>query len=111
MVQFIPISPEEIDEINLRMGHRGRISYPILKQFMETGQAMVQLDREGMTQSLQNLTSTMNAYIKSHKMPIKLFTRKGEIYLARTDINSLGEKIIIEPIIVTNLNDKIAARK
>ena len=87
MVKFIPISPEEIDSINLREGHRGRVSYPILKSFMETGEAMAQLDRTGVQQSLQSLSSSLGAYIRSHELPIKLFTRRGQIFLARTDID------------------------
>lgn len=104
MVQFIPVSPEEIDSINLREGHRGRVSYPILKSFMELGEPMCQLDRTGMQQSLQSLSSSLGAYIRSHNLPIKLFMRRGQIFLARTDIDpttgkpmALGKEVGLGP--------------
>lgn len=87
MVQFIPVTPEQVDELNFRESHRGRVSYPILKSFLETGMDMCQLDRTGMQQSLQSLSSSLGAYIRSHNLPIKLFMRRGEIFLARTDID------------------------
>lgn len=85
MVKFIDVDPDEVP--NFRDSHRGRVSYPILKSFLETGKPLVQLDRTGMQQSLQSLSSSLGAYIRSHNLPIKLFMRRGEVYLARTDIN------------------------
>lgn len=85
MVKFIEVDPEDIP--NFRDSHRGRVSYPILKSFLETGKPLVQLDRTGMQQSLQSLSSSLGAYIRSHNLPIKMFMRRGEVYLARTDIN------------------------
>lgn len=85
MVKFIEVDPEEVP--NFRESRRGRVSYPILKSFLETGMPLAQLDRTGIQQSLQSLNSSLNAYIRSHGLPIKMFTRRGEIYLARTDIN------------------------
>ena len=87
MVQFIQVSPEDIDVLNFRESHRGRVSYPILKSFLETGMELAQLDRTGMQQSLQSLTSALGSYIRSHELPIKLFMRRGEIFFARTDID------------------------
>lgn len=83
MVKFIDVDPDEIP--NFRESHRGRVSYPILKSFLETGKVLVRLDRTGIQQSLQSLNSSLGAYIRNHNLPIKLFTRQGEIYLARTD--------------------------
>lgn len=85
MVKFIPVKPEDIP--NVRQSHRGRVSYPILKSFLETGYAITMLDRTGMQQSLQALNSSLNAYIRSHELPVKLFMRKGQIYLARLDVD------------------------
>lgn len=89
MVKFIEVDPDQIP--NFRESHRGRVSYPILKSFLETGKVLVQLDRTGIQQSLQSLNSSLNAYIRNHNLPIKLFTRQGEIYLARTDTNDDGQ--------------------
>jgi|SRR5882757_8569662 len=88
MVKFIDVAPEEIP--NFRESHRGRVSYPILKSFLESNKALAQLDRTGMQQGLQSLNSCLNSYIRNHDLPIKMFTRRGEIYLARTDVDENG---------------------
>jgi hypothetical protein len=85
IVKFLEVDPDEVP--NVRDAHRGRVSYPILKGFLETGMAVAQLDRTGMQQSLMSLSSSLGAYIRGHELPIKLFMRKGEIYLARTDLD------------------------
>jgi hypothetical protein len=85
MVKFVPVDPDDVP--NFRESRRGRVSYPILKSFLETGMVMAKLDRTGIQQSLQSLNSSLGAYIRNHNLPIKMFTRRGEIYLARTDIN------------------------
>jgi hypothetical protein len=97
MVKFIPVKPEDIP--NFRESHRGRVSYPILKAFLETGEVLVQVDREGVQQSLQGLNSSLGAYIKSHNLPIKLFNRGGELYLMRTDTDDEGD------VLPLNLNN------
>jgi len=80
-----------LDEIpNMKEAHRGRVSYPILKSFLETGYVCAKLDRTGMQQSLQSLTSSLTAYIRNHDLPLKMFMRKGEIYLMRLDLNPDG---------------------
>lgn len=88
MVKFIPVAPEEVP--NLREGRRGRVSYPILKAFLESNMPLAKLDRTGMSQSLQALSMTLNQYVRTHDLPIQMFTRSGEIYLARTDVDEDG---------------------
>jgi len=90
MVQFVEVAPEDIP--NLRETHRGRVSYPIIKGFMETGLACVKLDRTGMQQNIQYLTSVLGAYIRNHNLPIKTFVRQGEMYLLRKDLNADGSE-------------------
>lgn len=87
-MKFVQVDPNEVP--NMRESHRGRVSYPILKSFLETGFVMAMLDRTGMQQSLMALSSSLNAYIRSHDLPLKLFQRKGEIYLMRLDLNADG---------------------
>lgn len=91
MVKFIDVDPEEIK--NVKPGHRGRVSYPILKSFLETGKYVVILDRTGMQQSFQGLYSCLSSYIRNHEMPIKIFTRARQIYLMRLDIDGDGNEI------------------
>ena len=91
MVQFEQVDPSEID--NLRAPHRGRVSYPILKGFLETGFFLAKIDRTGLQQSTQSLYSSLGAYIRSHDMPIKLFQRQGDMHLMRLDIDEEGKEI------------------
>lgn len=91
MVKFIDVDPEEIP-MN-REGRRGRVSYPILKSFMETGKHVAMLDRTGMQQSFQSLYSCLNSYIRNHKLPVKLFSRQNQLYLMRIDIDDDGNFI------------------
>lgn len=91
MVKFVKVDPNEITDVS--MTHRGRVSYPILKGFLETGDYAVMIDRTGMQQSLMSLHSTLRAYTINHEMPIKVFMRKGEIYLMRLDIDKDGNAI------------------
>jgi transcription antitermination factor NusG len=83
MVLLKPVDPASIPD--LVAGHRGRVSYPILKEFLESGYVLVLIDRTGMQQSLVSLTSSVSAYIRSHGLPVKLFSRGGQLYLLRTD--------------------------
>lgn len=55
---------------------RSSVSWPILKAFMDSGKALVKLTRSDM-----NTYMTLRAYVAAHKLPIKVFTRKGEVYL------------------------------
>jgi hypothetical protein len=97
MVKFVPVDPDEVP--NFRESHRGRVSYPILKSFLETGMVLVKLDRTGIQQSLQSLNSSLGAYIRNHGLPVKIFNRMGEIYLMRLDADEEGN---VQP---TNIHD------
>ena len=87
-MQLIPVDPSEIP--NFRESHRGRVSYPLLKTFLESNMYLAMIDRTGMQQSLQSLSSCLTSYIRSHDLPVKLFTRMGQIYLARLDMDEAG---------------------
>lgn len=91
MVKFIDVNPDDVP--NFREGRRGRVSYPILKSFMESGKHLAMLDRTGIQQSLQSLSSCLTAYIRNHELPIKMFTRGGQIYLMRLDFDEDGNLI------------------
>jgi len=91
MVKFIKVDPSEVD--NIRRGRRGRVSYPILKGFLETGHFIAKLDTTGMQQSQQSLYSAVGAYIRNPKMPIKIFSRAGDLHMMRLDIDPDGKKV------------------
>lgn len=88
MVKFLDVDPNEIEDI--KQTTRGRVSYPLLKTFLETGKYIVQVDRTGMQQSLQGLMMGLRGYIANHHLPIKCFSRKGVLYLMRLDIDANG---------------------
>lgn len=91
MVKFVDVDPRDIP-FN-REGRRGRVSYPILKSFLETNKVCVKLDRTGVQQSFQALYSMLRAYVMSHQLPIKIFSSGGEIYLMRIDMDAEGNPV------------------
>lgn len=95
MVKFVDIDPKDID--TTRMGRRGRVSYPILKAFMERTSKVSRLDCTGLSQNRTYLRSVLSAYIKSHNMPIKIFTADGEIHLMRLDLDVNSKPIPWSP--------------
>ena len=90
-MKFVEVDPHEVP--NFRENHRGRVSYPILKTFLESNMVLAKMDRTGVQQSFQSLYSALTAYIRSHNLPVKIFSRGGEIYLARLDLDADGNKI------------------
>lgn len=90
-MKFIDVDPDELLESTA--GHRGRVSYPLLKSFLETGKYVVKLDRTGMQQNAQGLRQSLQMYIRNHDMPIKIFSLRGELYLMRLDIDRDGNAI------------------
>lgn len=89
MVKFIEVDPNDIP--NFSESHRGRVSYPILKAFLESGITLAQLDRTGIQQSKQALMTVLGSYCRRRLLPIKVFSRAGEIYLMRTDLDADGK--------------------
>ncbi len=91
MVKFVDINPKDID--TARIGRRGRVSYPILKAFLERNTKVCKLDLTGLDKNPTYLRSVLDAYAKNHKMPIKVFSANGEIHLMRLDLDN-DNKII-----------------
>lgn len=87
-MKLVPVEPDKIPDLQMR--RRGRVSYPILKQFMESKSPASMIDRTGIQQSMQGLYSCINSYARSHGMPVKCFSRDGELYLLRLDLNGDG---------------------
>lgn len=89
MVNFIDIDPSEID--TSRAGRRGRVSYPIVKMFMERNVKVSKIDPESLgDKNPQYLRSVLQTYINNHKMPIKLFSAGGDLHMMRLDLNNDG---------------------
>lgn len=87
-MKLVPVEADKIPDLQMR--RRGRVSYPILKQFMESNSVASMIDRTGVQQSMQGLNSCINAYAKNHNMPVHCFSRDGELYLLRLDLNGDG---------------------
>lgn len=96
MAQFIEVAAEDVP--NLRDSRRGRVSYPLCKMFLESNLPVAQLDRTGIKQSEQSLRSCITSYVRTHDLPIKIFSRGGKMYFARRDmqVNDDGEIEMIE---------------
>jgi len=92
-----PVDPRTVG--NKGPGHRGRVSYPLLKEFMESGELMAAVEQKGMQQSLMSLRATLTYYIKSRDLPVHVFQRDNEMYLARLDKEMLEDGTVVD---VTN---------
>jgi hypothetical protein len=92
-MKLVPVDPKTIEMV--RRGRRGRVSYPILKMFLESASPVSKLDRTGITQSMMSLRGSLNSYIQAHGLPVEMWQSDGEIYLARTDVDDTGN---IDPL-------------
>lgn len=88
MVMFKQVDPASLD--TNRLGRRGRVSYPLLKSFMEANMKLAQLDTTGYEKNPTYLRSVLTAYVNSHNLPIKIFAAQGNMYLMRLDLNNDG---------------------
>jgi len=68
MVKFVDIDPKDID--TARAGRKGRVSYPILKAFLERNVKLSKLDLVGLDKNPTYMRSVLDAYTKAHNMPI-----------------------------------------
>lgn len=91
MVMFTEVDPADL-ETN-RLGRRGRVSYPLIKSFMEAGIKLAKLNMADLDKNPQYLRSVLTSYIKNHDLPIKLFAMQGDIHLMRLDIDNDGNPI------------------
>lgn len=91
MVKLIPVDPADVP--TERSGRRGRVSYPIIKNFLEMNQKMCKLDLTGLDKNPAYLRSVLYSYIKSHNLPIKVFSADGELHLMRLDLDNEGNLI------------------
>lgn len=91
MVKLIEVDASEIS--TERLGRRGRVSYPLLKSFLESNVRCVKIDMAGLDKNPAYLRSVLQTYIKSHQLPIKLFAAGGDLHLLRLDMDDKGQLI------------------
>jgi len=73
------------DEIYLvKRGRRSSVSQPILTEFLESGMKIAKVDLEAI-QEPKSIVPTLTNYVKSHGLPVKVVTRKGNVYLVRLE--------------------------
>ncbi len=90
MVDFLRVDPDDIPDEDTSM-HRGRVSYPVTKHFLETGYPAAQVDRSDMAQSAKTLRSALRYFIRKHKLPISLVLYEDELYMKRLDMTKAGD--------------------
>jgi hypothetical protein len=76
-----------------REGSRGRVSYPIVKGFMETGYRIAEVDLGEIKRKPFQLQQLLKSYIDTHDMPIKVAIRKNRLFMIRLDIDDAGNPI------------------
>ena len=91
MVKLIGVDPSEVSTD--RLGRRGRVIYPIIKQFLEMNRKLCKMDASEMEREPSSLRAGLHSYITKHRLPIKVFSAAGEMYLMRLDIDNDGEPI------------------
>jgi hypothetical protein len=82
--------PVEIDDIPANQGGaNGRVSFPLVKAFMDSGLASAKLNREMIDENrtIKSLRGNIRYYVRQHKLPIMVHLVDGELYLIRTDMN------------------------
>lgn len=89
-----PVDPRTIS--NRGPGHRGRVSYPLLKEFMESDALVSQVDMEGMQQTMISLRATLSYHIRSKDLPVTVFQRDNILHLARVDKEMLEDGTIVD---------------
>lgn len=90
-VKFIQRTPEEVD--NTRSAHRGRVSYPIIKGFLETEFQIAEVQPGDTKRKVGTLAILLRSYIGTHSLPITVISRSGRLYLMRLDIDDKGKAI------------------
>lgn len=90
-MKFEPVTPEELERTF--EGRRGRVSYPIIKGFMESNLYAAKVDFEDKSRKPDTMYMLLKSYVSNHDVPIKVLKRKNRILLVRLDINDKGEPV------------------
>lgn len=87
-MELVPVAAEDVKSVEA--SRRGRVSLPILQAFIDSGQFMSQVSVE--KSRVPSLFAALRAYVTKpeHGMPVRVFLRNGELYLARLDKNADG---------------------
>lgn len=90
-IKMIDVDPNELDMV--REGRKGRMCYPIVKTFLDSGKVLVKLDISETGKTFNSLYTSLNGYCNNHDVPVKVFSKNQEIYLMRLDRDKDGNEI------------------
>lgn len=78
-----PIDPKDFPEFRAIAKRRANLA--ILEEFLISGSPLSEVDLEG--RSVGAVNSGLAIAAKGSGKPIKVFTRRGKVYLMRTDLD------------------------
>lgn len=79
-----------VDEVpGIEREGSARKSEPIVNEFMESGTKAAAVEDED--SKAQSTKQTLARYVKSRNLPIEVVTRKGTVYMRRTDLDTQAE--------------------
>lgn len=77
-----PMNPEELAEFT----NQGQVSYQICKEFLASGLVIAKVDPADFpSHRMSAISSSLNAYIRRHELPMKNTYKRGDVILYRTD--------------------------
>lgn len=87
MIKLVPVAPGDRSLADNRTW--ARRSYDILDEFLKSGEQLVRI--EGGPQRTQNVNVPLRLFVQNYGLPVKVFVRRGNVHLARTDIDAKGK--------------------
>ena len=84
-MELEPITDEQLEDLLAQGGtkHRGRVSYPICKMFLESGHKAAVLNIEH--KNIQILAQVLRSYVKNHELPMEVLVRAKKLILTRVE--------------------------
>jgi len=82
LVKIEPVTDDEREMLQTSRGRRGRIAWAIVKEFEDSGLDVARIETERPTSSVVPL---LRAYIKKHKLNLKISTRQSVIYIMKVE--------------------------
>jgi len=83
-----PVTDEEREMLKSSGGRRGRIAWAIIKQFEESGLDMARIESD---RPVTSLIPNLRSYIKTHKLNLKVSTRRGEAFIIKVEPKEVKE--------------------
>lgn len=77
-----PVSRDEIPQSNTR---EGKVSTGVFREFLASGEDVVQVELEEGGKSIGSVRSTLSNYVKRHNLPVRVFTAGGNLYIEKAE--------------------------